>query len=338
MCIPDNYIGIRGECVGVEPASGLYINDLPGISLNRAAGATDENYLRGVDFLRANEKLAFELVKQDFKAGMARDFSMRTIIDTFERKVSFGTGQYLALTSTNRYIQVRDILIDQLTKLRINRIDLYARNNYPGFTFNIIDGATTTTYNFDLTTGLNSLPLSYVVQSGTAYIEYDASQVELWEPSHNGIYNRCSEGCINDCSYDLYIDVKYYTGANLTALQPVISRNGIAVYATLFCDLDSVFCQLVDTFKFAIWYRMGILIAEKYLSSDRSNPAVFAAKQDAQRLLTQWKGGVDTDGFEVKSEYWKHFVSAYNQVKEYLKRTDSACFICDSTSTIHLIP
>jgi len=338
MCIPDNYIGIRGECVGVEPISGLYINDLPGISLNRAAGATDENYLRGVDFLRSNEKLAFQLVQQDFKAGIAKDFSLRHIIDTLDRKISFARGQYLPLENTNRYVYIKDLLIDQLTSLRINSIEFYARNDYPNFTFTIKDGALNSVYTVDVTTGLNRIPLSYKVQSGAAYIEYDANQVEIWEPDNYGLYNRCADGCINDCSYDLYIDVKYYTGANITTLQPVLQRNGIAVSATLFCDIDSVFCQYLDAFKFAVWVRMGILIAEKYLSSDRSNPAVFAAKQDAQRLLTQWKGGVDTDGFEVKSEYWKHYVSGYNQVKEHMKRSSSVCFECDVNTFIHLIP
>ena len=341
MCLPANYIGIRGTCDGATPVSGLYINDLPGMSLERAAASTDEVFLRGVDFIRANERLAFEMVRQDWKAAIARDFTLRGVIDTIDRKINFAQGEYLPLENTSRYILISDRLSDQMTSLRINKIQLYAKNAWNGFNFNVIDGEETHTFTVNLNVGLNSININRTVSSGQAFIEYDASQVELFDPrNYSGTgYGRCSDypyAC--DCSFDDYISVRYYDGPDLGNLAALGNRAGIAVNATLFCDLDYTFCQYVELFKFAIWVKMGILIAEKYLSSDRSNPVVFAAKQDAQRLLTQWKGGVDGDGFEVKSEYWKHFTSAYSQSKEHMKRSGSVCMECDTLRFIHLIP
>jgi hypothetical protein len=339
MCLPNNYIGIRGTCEGQEPVSGLYINDLQGISLNRAASATDENYIRGVDFLRSNEALAFELVRQDYKAAIARDFVLNTVIDNVDRKISYSVGNYLPLEAgVNRYIKITDRLIDQMASVRINRIELYARNAFNGFQLQIIDGAVTINKTIDLQAGLNSIPIQYVSGSGSVYIGYDANQVELWEPTNYGLGNKCADGCICDCSGLNYLNVEYFRGNDIISATKLSIRNGIAVNASLICDLDSVFCSYVDVFKFAIWVKMGILIVEKYLSSDRINPVVFAAKKDAERLLTQWKGGVDSDGFEVKSEYWKHFTSAYNQVKAHMKTSGSICMECDTTRFIHLIP
>jgi hypothetical protein len=338
MCLPANYIGIRGTCDGAEPVSGLYINDLPGISLSRAVGTTDEVFLRGVDFLRANERLAFEMVRQDFKAGISRDFRLNSVIDTIERKISYSRGAYLPIEAGFRWVRLRDDLRDQLATLRINNIELYARNAWSGFTFDLVDGAETHTYTVNLTAGINNIPIRRTIESGMAYIKYDASQVELWEPDNYGTAKCADSACLCDCSFDAYIKSEYFTGPDLTDLSTSRNRNGIAVNATLWCDLDTVFCQYVDAFKFAIWVKMGILIAEKYLSSDRSNFAAFAAKQDAVRLLTQWKGGVDSDGFEVKSEYWKHFTSAYNQIKEHMKYSGSLCFECATLQFIHQIP
>jgi hypothetical protein len=61
-CFPTkNYIGIRGDCDGETPESGLYINDLAGITLKLAASSATEEDVRGIDMLRRLETLAIDL-------------------------------------------------------------------------------------------------------------------------------------------------------------------------------------------------------------------------------------------------------------------------------------
>ena len=85
-CYEGNFIGVRGYCGSIEPESGLYINDLPGISIARAADTTDESYTRGVDFLYAQEKLAFDLTIQDFKQQLMTTFDIISVIDVYEKR------------------------------------------------------------------------------------------------------------------------------------------------------------------------------------------------------------------------------------------------------------
>ena len=68
-CFTD-FILVRGACGTATPSSGLYINDLPGISLRRGANVADEEQVTGVQLLNDSITLGIELTKKEIMERM----------------------------------------------------------------------------------------------------------------------------------------------------------------------------------------------------------------------------------------------------------------------------
>jgi len=307
-CYEGNFIGVRGYCGSVEPESGLYINDLPGISIKRAAGATEEAYSKGVDFMYAQEAIAFDLTIQDFKQALMRDFTLNSVIDETFFKMKTKTMNF---ENRSGVLTIYKCINDPFAALRINYVEVYSEFSVTGFIVTINDGITQTEKTFNLVPGLNRLFLHYTSQS---------DQITVSHPEESLHYTReCFYRC--ECS-----------------TISVNNQSSFNYQASLVCDLDILGCMFRNELKYAMWYRQGILIVENYQSSDRINPSIFAAKMDSANLLLKWWGGMDPKtGFEIKGEYWRHLNSAAQQIKKVLLSSKSLCINCNRlTQTITL--
>jgi hypothetical protein len=334
MCLPTNFIGIRGDCNNEAPVSGLYINDLAGISLARAASTTDDAFIRGRDFLRNAEDIAFEMVRADFMGKLSKDFSLKSIVDSVRVGIKFGKGAYLPIDNENKVAVINTNSCDALAKLRLNSVQLYAKEALVGFQLHVSISDETTTFTVNLKKGLNTINVNLNSADGQIIVSYTNNYVQFYEQQCGE--NFCKDYC--DCSCDSHLTIDYYSENDGEVTQSK-NRNGFGINAALICDTESVFCDYINEFRFAIWYKMGIYIAENYLSSDRSNPVAFAAKRDAEKMLARWKGGNDPDtGFEMKPEYWSAFGTAYAQVKNALQRTNTICFDCQELKVNYFIP
>ena len=68
-CFTD-FILVRGACGDAVPSSGLYINDLPGLTLRSAANVANEEQITGVGLLNNAIATGIELTKKEIMERM----------------------------------------------------------------------------------------------------------------------------------------------------------------------------------------------------------------------------------------------------------------------------
>jgi RIO-like serine/threonine protein kinase len=65
----------------------LYLNGIPGITLKRASAIADENYLSGLELIRADEKEAVETVIRDLLMEISDTINTGLIHSSKDKKI-----------------------------------------------------------------------------------------------------------------------------------------------------------------------------------------------------------------------------------------------------------
>jgi hypothetical protein len=77
----DNVIGIDRKCTPVTPSSGLYIQDLPGISLKIANAAIDEETVSGISLIEEKISFAQNAILAQLRNSLANKVRVKSIIE-----------------------------------------------------------------------------------------------------------------------------------------------------------------------------------------------------------------------------------------------------------------
>lgn len=336
-CFPTkNYIGIRGDCDGETPESGLYINDLAGITLKLAASSATEEDVRGIDMLRRLETLAIDLAAQDFLMKLSPKVQFKKVCDTarvgFHDKDDFTAPQL----RTKVGVELEKYGNDRYKRLYVEYIEIKVKETVKQKIVYIEDSSGVTQKKFNIKPGMNKLYLNYTSKDDCVKVYFDADDVTLYD--NEGIYT--GAGCCECWSDSQCFKVKGiidYLGGE--GWEDATSYNGIGISAQCKCDSNELVCQYRDELRFAIWYRMGILVMDEVLATDRSNPLVRNSKESARQNLLKWHGGINPQtGFEEKGEYHKSVWQVVNQVRYSINPHETDCMVCESLKVVSAIP
>jgi hypothetical protein len=312
-CFKPGFILARSVCGNDVPRSGLYIDDLPGITLTRAANIADGHLSTGKELFEYAEREAYQNTMNDFKQRLMQDLVVNSVIDNLVYENRESKGTYKAFPEVR--LTIENYSCVDYAQIKIKTLSLRADAPQSGLTLTFVSGGETFTMQFDIVEGYNQLHINEVFPSNRVDITFNPN-FEIWTPVIGGLRTSGSCTCVGSDSH-LFADFR--------------SATGIGMIAQLVCDTDVLSCMFEDNLKYAIRYRMGVIIAELALSSDRVNPYLRAAKNDSmENLLVKWWGGADPKtGWEVAGEYWRQLDVATKTIIESLKRSDSLCFRCD---------
>ena len=337
-CFGTNFIGIKGDCDGQTPTSGLYINDLTGVDLCTASMVANDEFETGVALLRNLEQTAIRLTCKHFFDKLSKYYnysfmsSLRTVgrhYDDFEANTYLGEKGY----------EVEFISSDDLQEMFVDYVEVNVNANYTAIPYRIIDGVNITTGTTDLTAGVNRVRLEYTAKMRKIQIVFDISTISELPISSYGSY--CGQ-CAGECSQHVST---CFTTRNIQKLNTETSftYGGNAAAMTIAvqcrCSEDNLACKFKSKLETAIWYHMGALLMDEVIHSKLPNPLVRNLEDSARELYVKWMGGTNQfSGMDGEALYWKELSRVAKQSESAIASIPSKCLNCTKTKLVTSIP
>lgn len=307
-------IGVRDYISCPNPESGLFINELPGMSLKAAAAITPEGVKSGAELFQNSIKLAAKMVFDEFALELSPYFDFANIIETRDLKIFSAISNPVSATE-------RGIVIKRWRSeaARLFVENLYIKVNQAGtVTIKIIDGDETTTESVDLVQGINTVRLDYRAEEESIKIVFDQSAFETFDLSFAS-GSGCSS-CGSGSGKNIYV-----TGWDGTK---EISRTyGVGVKVHMRCYEENVLCSLLPKMYFLLWYKAGIVILREHIATDRLNHIAVFGKEKAKALLEEYE-------IMYQEKYKTLVTSSYN----YLRTTKGDCVKCNNIRYAQVTP
>lgn len=325
----DNIIGIKRTCESIEPSSGLYLNDLSGISIKDADAAISEEYASGVRMIKTKIDLATKLIISHLRAGTTK----------FLAKSTIENGQVGIFTDKN-------IITSESGKLKGVQFRL---KNYPYFSLSISsisfyahESKDIEIYVYDLVTGqkLDTFEITTIAGQVVNLVvnkKYGSAskQIELFICTDSDIaHNQAnlSRGHCGGCSStysNSYSNISYFEcdssaeviTANLIGGQ---STGGLSFSYSLECSTDAFICSMANTMAMPVLYKSAALILEEMSYSKRQNSIITVYKENTE---------------ELQAKYDTEFEASLGAIMNNMRMPNDVCFLCNSSiRTVAIAP
>lgn len=296
-CLLD-YIGIYG-CGSSDPESGLFVNELPGISLtsiDKIANSEQETYA-GV--WGDVQKRALRKLNADVVALFGKRYRIKTITDAVQlpRVVDTATVTTPAVQMRGFTVELneatREYLASGLQVIHVQLLEAYFNGAASDLEFKVIDldtGLTLDTFTKTVAVGWNTIALNKDYAASRVFIGYDATAVNSVQLELPSQYD-CTCYIISDWGYDC-CQGNIRGAVYDEATQEVTNgRNSFGVRAILGvqCRYDGVVCNNKVVFANALWYLMGAELMTERIYSDRLNRYTTVDRNRAMELRNEFR-------------------------------------------------
>lgn len=311
-CLTD-YIGLRG-CSTTTPPSGLYVNDLPGISLKAIVSLTNEEektYLDLWDMIQRRAQSRFSL---DVREQMQKSYKIKSInqginVDGY----SAGTGTFPTLATYGFTIEYDTMdtgfVPSPLSYIHIQQIKFYSEisGNYALDFINIDANQTIQTIVVTLTPGVNIIEVNTTFTNVARLfvgIALDASSDYTSIKAPSSYWTGCCGALVRGASYN---GVQASFGNELYGFSPIF---------TVGCSWDGLICQNKNIFSRAFWYLTGIEVLTEILYSTKLNQFTTVNLQKAN---------------DLRAEYQVEYMKALDQICSGMTLDCDCCLECSGS-------
>lgn len=313
-------IGIKKACTEYEPVTGLYINDLPGMSLKIADAAANSEKVNGITLIQDRINFAERYLANDIRNFMQDRFVINSLLE--QTTIGIYKTDNSVISSSNKLRGIKIIV----------REDPYLNINISRIGLRLADAVTTNILIYDLYKNelLYTLPITTVADEIT-YIEINKKiptnkqrrslficiDANISDQYNASVYES-SVGCMS-CGRDNYLS--YATSGTLDdALSKTESNfvtsnstGGLTVDYTIECDLDNYICSLGNTLAWPLLYKTGHLIMQELEHSQQLNTIVMINSEKNK---------------ELSSYYESEYIKSLNQITSNIKTPKDICFQC----------
>lgn len=320
-CLQD-YIGLRG-CGAAVPPSGLYVNDLPGISLKQLVNLTNEEETTYVQLWDVIQKRAMNRFSLDVREAMGKHYRMRSMLQGMNLGNQIGEnvgspgqdwlGFTIELIESSDY----EYVPSPLASIHIQELRFWSEVNWNGAIFKIFDisnGLELWYTTIDLIQGWNTIQVNttfhnnYAVNSwrvGAFY--FDTGDIPVFK-SLETPYSHTIPGCC-----DVRVRGAYGGPAYDPALFYGSNTYGLTGTFSIVCSWDAVICQNKTLFSRAFWYLCGIELLTEQLYSTKLNLFTTTNLQRSK---------------ELREEYQVEYSKSLEQVAGGFKLNCDCCIDC----------
>jgi hypothetical protein len=320
----NNLIGIDKTCAGDTPESGMYIQDLPGITIKIADAAVSEEGISGELLIRRKIEFAQNCITNDLRSFMKDRFNILSAIE--ENTIGYYRKDQLTTAA-------------EAGKLKGFRIQLRERP-YLQFNLHRIGLRLTTTINTEVYVYdfQNNILLDTIEVSGVAgeivYVtinkKYLTNRQNLslficYDSSVSGVYNSTVyDGSGSNCrscrrggSSVSYIQSGYISSvsskidSNFTGSS---TGNGLTIDYSINCSIEPFVCNLSQLLAWPLLFKVGAELMLELKNSRRLNSIIVLDTGTNADML---------DYFQ--SSYEK----AMNDLVKNLRLPEDICFKCD---------
>ena len=317
----DNVIGIRG-CGSVESSSGLYVQDLPGISLREANAAADQETISGFELIKEKITFAQSAILSQMRNLLSDTMKVNSLIE------SDNVGHYKenlkVVAPESGYLKGIKLKIDQnqYTEITISRLSL--KVNYigevPVYVYDLMSNTLLDIFQVEVNHGeVSTIVVNKTYKTNrqilSLFICYDASI-----PGYESSVSKPS-GCYSCENEYLNRYVKFYSGKIDSSNQKIDSNvksssgtAGLSFEYSIACSLESFLCSLSGLIAMPLLYKIGIELLTELIYSKRLNSIVLLNKQDFKELRTE---------FESK------YQSSMEDLVQNIKLPKDICFGCN---------
>lgn len=319
-CLQD-YIGLRG-CGAAVPPSGLYVNDLPGISLKQLVNLTNEEETTYVQLWDVIQKRAMNRFSLDVREAMGKYYKLNSLM----QGVNFGKQVGSPISIPDEYIGFTIELIDNetyeyvpspLASIHIQELRFYAAepaNQQDFLIYDINTGSLLFSTKVDLVLGWNVIPVNktfhndYSVNSwrlGCFHFVTDMGGALSTDVPNNHQFPGCC---------DVRVRGAYFNGTATDQNITYTSNSyGLTGTFSIICSWDAVICQNKTLFSRAFWYLCGIELLTEQLYSTKLNLFTTTNLQRAK---------------ELREEYQVEYSKSLEQVAGGFKLNCDCCIDC----------
>ena len=318
----DNYIGLRG-CGSTTPPSGLYVNDLPGMSLENLVTLTNTDEPTYSDIWTMVQTRAQQRFSLDVREAMGKHYKLNSLMQGINVGNDVGS---LAASRPTAFAGFTIELIDQnyefvpspFASIHVQQIVLWSNENIGSLDFTFYD----LDKNIEIYTTQSSLiPGKNIIEINRTF--HNLYQSNTWRL---GIFYDI--GSMSD-SYDMILpynrsmmsccDVRLQGfGSDTTVSAGSFGNNtyGLSGIFSIVCNWDAMICQNKTLFSRAYWYLLGIEVLTEQLYSSKLNQFTTV---NLQRLN------------ELRAEYQVEYSKSLEQVASGLKLSCDCCIECNES-------
>lgn len=325
MTCLENLIGIKKGCSDVDPVTGLYINDLPGMSLRVADAAANSEKTNGFTLIQDRIRFASEYLANDIRNYLQDKFVINSLLE--QTTVGHYDEDNNTISADNRLRGLR-IIVREYPYLNINISRIGLR-----FT----DALTTNILIYDLYKNelLETIPITTIAdeivylelnkkistngQRRAIFICVDGNLSDHYEAS---TYTSGTDYGCKSCGkgrYLSYVSSGYIDPSLSKTDGNFVSSNttgGITVDYTIECDMSNYICSLGRSLAWPLLYKTGQLIMQDVKHSEQLNTIVMVNKDKNE---------------ELTSYYDAEYIKSINQLMSNLKLPKDICFQCAPT-------
>ena len=318
------FVGLRYSANSKDPSSGIFINDLEGMSLKRFSSLASNETHRGEDLFKVIHDEAILDVLNDFTGLLSDSFNFNHTI--VKRKIGrFGSTFGEVTKDIKRGVLFEKVTQDDTQKLRIKSIEFNSDIAVDNCSFFVETLAGTEEIIVDVKAGLNRILID--VESNEDYIYvyttncYNIANETVKSCNCGNVCDSCGHSC-----GDYY--AKPYT--EVADVKTFVANNFMAYNIRTICDDFNLISEFANDLKFAVRMKIATKVMTEVIVSDGVHPLVRNGKEDAQTLLTKWNGGINViTGFEEKSEYARILDAVVRKAKSYLEHYGGQCVNCN---------
>lgn len=307
-----DYIGLRGSVSGIVPDSGLYINDLPGISMKNIdaiAGPDQLNYLQLWNTIQARGVRKFETAIMGI---MRKRYRIKTLLQSIDllRQIDQifydPIGQYRGFAIELSFKNMQRLVASPFQTTTIQTLSLYltqaATADIPVKIFDLNTGDVLDSFvipQAKAVIGWNMIKVFKKYTSYRLFCGYDATAVKGTNLYIPPTVSYACAACAN-WIYGFVFCNAYVRGAqtivagDFTDLAFTNQSYGLSGVFNVGCTYDGLACNNKGLFANALWYLLGAEIMIERLSSDRINRYTTIDRDQAQANREYFEGEYTT--------------------------------------------
>jgi len=284
-CLTD-YIGLRG-CSSTIPPSGLYVNDLPGISLKQIVSLTNEEEKTYLDLWEMIQRRGQNRFSLDVREQMNKSYKIKSInqginVDGY----SAGTETFPTLAMYGFTIEYDTMdtgyVPSPLTYMHIQQIKFYSEisGTYALDFINIDAKQTIYSISLDLNVGFNIIEVNTTFNNVARLfvgIQLDGGLDYTSIKAPSDYWTGCCGALVRGATYN---GSQFSYGNELYGFSPIF---------TIGCSWDGLICQNKNIFSRALWYLLGIEVLTEVIYSTKLNQFTTVNLQKANELRTEYQ-------------------------------------------------
>lgn len=319
VCL-QNYIGIRGFCDDVTPASELFVNDLPGISLKMIASLANEEQESFSGLWDEIRRRSIAMIEADIVSAMRPYFNHDVLVDnTLSGYYRTDFEDHTEPASNNLKGTGFDIRECRNMELFINSIQIFFATAHSGniqiFDYNT--GAVLDTIAYTADVGFNDIQINkeYAILGQRKRIAI------LYDGNLSATQSTTRDAACCDSSIAEVKGVQVPVGTAVTKPNLTLDDNthGMLVNFNIQCSISNFVCSSRELFKMAQWYKYGEQLMSERLISDRLNQYTMVNQDRAEALMNL---------------YTEKYVENMDAVLDGLEPlSDGRCFTCNKRRT-----